>query len=39
VKKMGKNPSPNDNRANAKNPYNPAFKAARDNRSNQLILL
>ena len=33
---MGKKRSPNDNRSNAKNPNNPASKAARDNRSNQL---
>ena len=29
-------PSPNDQRSNAKNPNNPAFKAAQDNRANQL---
>lgn len=27
--------SPNDQRANTKNPNNPAHKAARDNRANQ----
>jgi hypothetical protein len=36
VKLMGKKRSPNDNRSNAKNPNNPASKAARDNRANQL---
>ena len=33
---MGKNKNPHDNRSNAKNPNNPASKAAIDNRSNQL---
>ena len=34
---MGKkDPSPNDQRSTAKNPNNQAFKAARDNRANQL---
>ena len=33
---MAKKPSPNDQRSNAKNPNNPAAKAASDNRSNQL---
>jgi hypothetical protein len=32
---MSKAPSPNDNRADAKNPNNPAQKAAQDNRANQ----
>ena len=32
---MGKNRSSNDNRSNAKNPNNPASKAARNNRANQ----
>ena len=32
---MGKNTSLNNNRANAKNPNNPANKASRDNRANQ----
>ena len=31
---MGKNISPNDNRSNAKNPNNPAYKATIDNRTN-----
>lgn len=31
-----KSPSPNDQRSNVKNPNNPAFDAARDNRANQL---
>lgn len=29
-------PKPNDQRSNVKNPNNPAFKSARDNRANQL---
>lgn len=29
-------PKPNDQRANVKNPNNPAHKANRDNRANQL---
>lgn len=33
---MSKKPSPNDQRSNAKNPNNPASKAAADNRSNQM---
>ena len=32
---MRKNRSPNDNRSNAKNPNNPAYKATGDNRANQ----
>ena len=32
---MGKKRSPNDNRSNAKNRNNPAYKAALDNRANQ----
>lgn len=32
----GKQPSPNDQRSNVKNPNNPAYKQDRDNRSNQL---
>jgi hypothetical protein len=36
-KNMGKkSPSRNDQRSNAKNPNNPAYKAATDNRSNQM---
>jgi hypothetical protein len=31
-----KNPTPNDQRSNVKNPNNPAHKANQDNRSNQL---
>jgi len=31
-----KSASPNDQRANVKNPNTPAFKDARDNRANQL---
>lgn len=31
-----KNPSPNDQRSNVKNPNNPAHKASKDNRANQL---
>ena len=31
-----KPPSPNDQRSNVKNPNNPAFKKAQDNRANQL---
>lgn len=33
---MGKNKSSNDNRANSKNPNNPANKDAIDNRANQM---
>ena len=33
---MGKNRSRNDNRANAKNPNNPAYKASMNNKAKQL---
>lgn len=35
-KAKGSRKQSNDQRANAKNPNNPAFKAASDNRANQL---
>ena len=34
--KKGKSDSPNENRSNAMNPNNPAYKASMDNRTNQL---
>ena len=36
AKKGNRSRSPNDDRANSKNPENPANKASRDNRSRQL---
>jgi hypothetical protein len=36
MSKHGRSPSPNDQRSNALNPNNPAYRAAQNNRANTL---